>query len=170
MLVADLAHAKGCAETVLRVKLACWGKLPWLLCGLAHHESDVVARIATDCLPLFDNTPDKLKNTHHPLAVVLLKPGGRGRAGVEALAGGVPLDSLSEDFQAAIAKLKFIPVAERIIEAKHKDVNWFSRLVDTTVGQQIHRQRSGVCIGSLVIRAARLRELTCGSVTQDLAS
>ena len=71
MLVADLAHAKGCAETVLRVKLACWGKLPWLLCGLVHHESDVVARIATDCLTLFDNTPDTLKNTHHPLAVVL---------------------------------------------------------------------------------------------------
>jgi hypothetical protein len=116
------------------------GKLPWLLCGLAHHESDVVALIARDCLPLFDDTPDRLKNTHHPLAVALLKPGGRGRVGVEALAGGVPLAALPEDFQAVIGALKLIPAAEQIIEGAHMNVKRaVARLPQGTGSSLSHR-------------------------------
>jgi len=44
------------------------------------------------------------------------------RADVQAMVAGAPLSSMSGPFRTAVARLAFIPVVERCMEAKHKDV------------------------------------------------
>ena len=121
-LVSDFEHAKACAQTVLNIKLNCWTKLPWLLCGLGHHDAKVAQQIATKCLTAYEETPKSAQALHHPLAVALLSSEYPSRAFVHSLSLGVELAALPESFQKVVSSFKFIPIAERVVEAKHKDV------------------------------------------------
>ncbi len=62
-LCADLEHARGTMQTVLRVKLNCWEQLPWKLCGLASFDDEVVRQCALAIVNLYDNTPGPLHST-----------------------------------------------------------------------------------------------------------
>ena len=121
-LVADFEHAKACAQTVLRIKLNCWSKLPWLLCGLAHHDTLLAAAAAKKSLQSYDSTKQELQHLHHPLSIAMLSSDFQCRCLVDCLAKGVPLSNLPSSFQVLVNSFKFIPIAEREIEAKHKDV------------------------------------------------
>ncbi len=120
-LAADFAQGKAHLLTVLGAKLEAWGQLPLALCGLAHHLPAKREEAAKKVLDLFARSPVELRDTHHPRTLEFL--GARGwRSEVEAIAEGRPLSSMPFQMQVDVAKLKFIPIVERSMEAKHKDV------------------------------------------------
>jgi hypothetical protein len=118
----DFEHAQGCAQTILNVKLNCWDQLPWLLCGIAHANIDLARQTAARCLKLFDQTPAQNQNLHHPLAVAFLSPNFPIRSHIESFANGTTFQELGSEAQLLIDALRFIPVAERVVEGKHKDI------------------------------------------------
>ena len=118
----DFAHAQGCAQTILNVKLNCWDQLPWLLCGIAHTNIDLARQTAAQCLKLFDQTPAANQTLHHPLAVSCLSHTFPIRADIERFANGSPFLELGHETQLLINAFRFIPVAERVVEGKHKDI------------------------------------------------
>ena len=118
----DFEHAQGCAQTILNVKLNCWDQLPWLLCGMAHANIDLARQTAAQCLKLFDETPAPNQNLHHPLAITCLSHTFPIRADVERFASGTPFLELGHEAQLLINAFRFIPVAERVVEGKHKDI------------------------------------------------
>ena len=150
-LVADFEHAKACAQTVLRIKLNCWAKLPWLLCGLAHHDPLLAAAAAKKSMQSYDSTKQELQHLHHPLSIAMLSSDFQCRCLVDCLANGVPLSNLPSSFQVLINSFKFIPVAEREIEAKHKDVK-------RALGRLTRHSAPRV---SLAIREKLFLECTC---------
>lgn len=83
---------------------------------------EVAQRIARQCIEAFDGTLARHQRLHHPLAIALLSPEYDARAHVQRLACGTPLHSLPAEIQILISALKFIPIAERVVEGKHKDV------------------------------------------------
>jgi hypothetical protein len=108
-------------ELLLQVKLSFWEQLPWHLAGLAHHQASLAQGCAQKCCALWDETPIGLLHLHHPVTELCLGPDGFS-SDVAKMASGAPLVALSTAFQEQVACLKFIPIAERVIEAKHKDV------------------------------------------------
>jgi len=118
-----MEYAKAYAQSVLTMKLRCWNQLPLKLCALAHHNPKVAQSSAQACLRLYQATPDEQMQYHHPLSVVFLDCCGRCYKYVEAMAKGVPIADLPKDFASLVASLQFIPIAERVIEAEHKNVN-----------------------------------------------
>lgn len=118
----DFAHAQGCAQTILNVKLNCWDRLPWLLCGIAHTNIDLARQTAAQCLKLFDQTPAAHQSLHHPLAISCLSHTFPIRADIERFANGIPFLELGHEAQLLINAFRFIPVAERVVEGKHKDI------------------------------------------------
>ena len=108
-------------QAVLHIKLNCWSKLPWHLCGLAHHDASVAQAVARRCLQMYDDTPEQTLLLHHPLSITLSK-NCPSRLLVEKLAHGCHLNGLPPEFVQVVSSFKFIPIAERIVEAKHKDV------------------------------------------------
>ncbi len=118
----DFAHAQGCAQTILNVKLNCWDQLPWLLCGIAHTNIDLARQTAAQCLNLFDQTPVPNQNLHHPLAVACLSQSFPIRKDIERFASGTQFLELGHEAQLLINAFRFIPIAERVVEGKHKDI------------------------------------------------
>jgi hypothetical protein len=117
--------------------MATWQQLLWHLCGLAHHDPATVVRCAHRCCkmhsgdaPLGHSLSDMfmLKPKAAGIDGVIAtdaSPGGRVpgfRRHVEDLASGVALQDLPLLFQDHVARLAFIPIVERDMEAKHKDV------------------------------------------------
>ena len=117
-----MEYAKAYAQSILTMKLRCWNQLPLKLCALAHHNPKVAQSSAQACLDLYQATPDEQMQYHHPLSVVFLDCCGRCYKYVEAMAKGVPITDLPKDFASLVASLQFIPIAERVIEAEHKNV------------------------------------------------
>ena len=117
-----MEYAKAYAQSVLTMKLRCWNQLPLKLCALAHHNPKVVQASSQACLDLYQATPDEQMRYHHPLSVVFLDRCGSCYKFVEAMAKGVPIAQLPKDFASLVASLQFIPIAERTIEAEHKNV------------------------------------------------
>ncbi len=118
----DFVHAQGCAQTILNVKLNCWDQLPWLLCGIAHTNIDLARQTAAKCLNLFDQTPAPNQNLHHPLAVACLSRSFPIRNDIERFANGTSFLELGHEAQLLINAFRFIPIAERVVEGKHKDI------------------------------------------------
>ena len=141
-VVTDFEHGRAHMQTLLAIKLSAWDRLPWLLCGLAHHDEGVARSCAERAAALFDSTPAAASHLHHNVTLAFLSreawPGGRAPAGaaerdspgdavswrkdLDEFASGESLVNLSPVFLSAVAKLKFIPVVERDMEAKHKDI------------------------------------------------
>jgi hypothetical protein len=89
---------------------------------MAHTNIDLAQQTATQCLKLFDQTPAPNQNLHHPLAVACLSHSFPIRSDVERFANGTPLLELGHEAQLLINAFKFIPIAERVVEGKHKDI------------------------------------------------
>ena len=128
-IASDFEAGKRHLEAVLVVKLDHWGRLPWMLCGLAHHDSSKAKEAARACIAQYDKSARHVRHQHHELTKKLLTPGTALREELEAFAGDcaqghepAELETLSQDFQVEVARLRFIPVVEREIEAKHKDL------------------------------------------------
>ena len=128
-IASDFEAGKRHLEAVLVVKLDHWKRLPWMLCGLAHHDGVKARQAALACIAEYDKSASSVRHQHHELTKKLLTPGTALRKELEAFAGGdapgqqpAELATLSQDFRVEVARLRFIPVVEREIEAKHKDL------------------------------------------------
>jgi hypothetical protein len=128
-LAADFETGRRRLEATLVVKLDHWRQLPWMMAGLAHDDVATARRLAGQCIAAFDSVPAHLSHQHHELSKMLLTAGTSFRSELEMFAGGhVPgLDDagsrgFSADLLEEVARLRFIPVVEREIEAKHAAV------------------------------------------------
>ena len=129
MLVADFEIGRRHLEAILVVKLDHWRHLPWMLAGLAHDDQPTARSMANRCIVAFDRAPIHMRHQHHELSKKLLAPQANFRAELEAFAGGPSpgqidqgLSALSDELREEVARLRFIPVVEREIEAKHAAV------------------------------------------------
>ena len=128
-IASDFEAGKSHLEAVLVVKLDNWRRLPGMLCGLAHHDKSKAQQAAQACIAEYEKSESSVRSQHHELTKKFLTPGTAFRKELEAFAGGcapgqepADLETLSTDFQVEVARLRFIPVVEREIEAKHKDL------------------------------------------------
>ena len=104
-------------ELGLQVKFDFWNRTPWLLAGIAHHDTDTARRVASKACEAFDELHfDDPAFVHHPLTLCFLQRDSLVRAEVNTfIASGVMGDRLKLE----AAKLRLTPVVERSIEAKH---------------------------------------------------
>ena len=114
-IVRDFGRAKNHMQVVLLSKLDHWTRLPWKFCGLAHAEEEVARRIAGEVKARLDQCPEA--ELHHRLTQKFLS--GSLRDELTRFAEGMPFAELNAEFRAAVAPLRFIPVTETTIEARH---------------------------------------------------
>lgn len=118
----DFEYAKVFLNFGLKTKLKFWTTVPWRLCGLRHHWTSVARSVAKACLDEYD---EAMQNTqvldahHHPLTVKFLSFSGPLRQAVEAFAAG---QEMGNELALAVARLKFVPCVERVVEGLHRDV------------------------------------------------
>jgi hypothetical protein len=115
-LLSEWSSARTHLRAVLEMKLHFASVIPWQLCGLAHHDRDLVQQCARNCLGQWDACPDA--RYHHRVSVTFLGPPSGLRPQIEAIAGGASMTDYPQ-LLSAIAPLKFIPIVERTIEQKH---------------------------------------------------
>jgi len=120
----DFEAAKSHMQFTLAVKADCWNRLPWKLMGLCHHDVQQSKKCAAECLRIFDATPAHLVSCHHHVTLQFLGQADASswRSQVAAFAGGQPFHELPVEFQVAVGSFLFVPIVERVIEARHKDV------------------------------------------------
>ena len=100
----------------LSSKFNFWQQLPWKLCGLAHHWPSQARTCAQACLEEYQETQNNVRiqdEHHHPLTLEFLQAGTELRNDLERFASG---GLMSQQLALACAPLKFVAVAERIVE------------------------------------------------------
>ena len=125
-LLADFARARRLITFGMQVKLSFWRGLPYVLCGLAHWDIDVVRAIARRAFLLYERAPAGVRN--HWWCQVLLSVGSQGRRQLEAWLANLETADLP-DFDGdgvlgrMCARFTFVAVSERWIEARHSLTN-----------------------------------------------
>ena len=142
-IIRDFTSACTYILTTLELKLAYWRTLPWLLCGVLHHNALKAMAAAKECIRLYDLLPTP--DLHHRVSKEFLAGNSPHRPLMQALALGAPLYSLPRFFVARLLRLKFIPIVERIIESRH-----------ALVAQAVRKRRYGPMFVSLM--SGRLHE------------
>lgn len=120
-LVADWNVASDAVLTQFQLKLAHWNALPFLLCGLGHHQEEFARAAGRRCLELFEMNKG---NPQHRMTLRFLHPDFEGdepedlplRSQLEEFVHGCDLDALPELRQWVWA-LRSIKVSERQTEA-----------------------------------------------------
>ena len=64
-VISELQRAQAHVKLLLRTKLQHWQRMPWLACGLAHHDESVARRIAGEILFAFEECSET--ELHHRL-------------------------------------------------------------------------------------------------------
>ena len=114
-IISELQRAQNHVKLALFAKLQHWQRMPWLACGLAHHEESVARRVACDILASFDQCSEP--ELHHRLTQQFLTE--PLHADLVRFANGAAFSTLSAGFQSSVVRLHFVPVVESIIESKH---------------------------------------------------
>ena len=88
------------------------------MCGLAHHDVAVARKIGASAMSSFDTSiaDGARESDHHLLSLRFLRHGCQLRTDLEAFIAGSAMTPLLE-FE--VAKLAFVPLAERIGESLH---------------------------------------------------
>ena len=132
----------------LHFELAFWKKLPYLLAGLAHIHETVARSCAAKAVDMFDDSSSgDAVSLHHPITLRFLV---HLRDDMELFIQGSSRETLSIAFQHEVAMVRFWPVAERVIEATHKDAKKDAGLM-----------RAGPASYSLAVRARPLLSRAC---------
>jgi hypothetical protein len=113
----DFACGTTHLESALQQKLHFWQKLPWVLCGMACPDAARSRQCAVTCVRLFSLGAAVPEEGHHRLSVRFLAHGENLRRELDSYIAGIPLSDLPS-LSTEVAKLAFIPVVERIIEAR----------------------------------------------------
>jgi len=118
LLVADFNAAKAHLVLWFSMKLGCWTSLPYLTAGLGHPDMTVARTVISKAVLLYDANRDDA--SRHPITVELFGP-GQLRTELDQFLGGIPLRELPNLVLFAV-KMMCIPLNERSIEARHRDV------------------------------------------------
>ena len=118
-LLGDFHRGTGHLRSSLQQKLQFWSLLPWRLCALAGDEDDARAQGAV-CVRLFEATSAAPLNTHHKVTLKFMT--GEIRQELDRWLTGAPMQDCAR-LQREVAKLRLIPVCERIIEARGSQVS-----------------------------------------------
>ena len=118
-LLADFRSARVHISTIIHTKMRHWQALPWLLCGLGHHDDSVAQDIACKELDKFSAHPEEA--AHHRVTWALMKPGSAFRADLEAVASGASrwAPERHSRFAIDIGRFKFISVDDTAAERPH---------------------------------------------------
>ena len=114
----DFAKGRQLIETTLRLKLSCWRQLPYVLCALAHFDSEIAREAACRVRGLFERS-QALGAEHHPLTVLIC---GVLAVELQRMAEGTHLEHLVR-LRIHVAKLRFILIVERWVEGIHAQVH-----------------------------------------------
>ena len=107
-------HCRSRIKFFLTLKLSHWQRLPHLLCGLAHFNESKARECATKAWEQWQ--ANAVPEVHHPLTLRFCCDLAED---LQRFIHGVPLKTLTKEFQLEVAKLLFVPVTERSIERKH---------------------------------------------------
>lgn len=103
------------------MKLQCFTVLPWLLAGVGHHDKATAKRVAQEvirALQALEALGDSFVDMQPQVTKDFMMPSVL-RNQLELFASGdTDLQALAE-LSTAVARLKFVPIVERSLEAKH---------------------------------------------------
>eukprot|EP00971_Amphidinium_carterae_P342969 6482465-Amphidinium_carterae.2 len=119
VVTSDFERARNCFQMTLQLKMQPWKALPWHLHGLAHSSEEKARTCAQRCLDLYADAP---QHQDHALTLEWLAETSGKRQYVQDFAAGASRDSLPTHIQDAISLFKYTNLAERIVEAQHKNV------------------------------------------------
>ena len=114
-IVSELQRAQNHVQLLLFTKLQHWQRMPWLACGLAHHDEATARRVAQQILACFEECSDA--ELHHRVTQQFLTAPLYPE--LQRFAEGTAFEETSLAFQTAVIRLHFIPVVETTVEAKH---------------------------------------------------
>ena len=114
-IVSELQRAQNHVQLLLSTKLQHWQRMPWLACGLAHHDEATARRVAQQILACFEECSDA--ELHHRVTQQFLTAPLYPE--LQRFAEGTAFEETSLAFQTAVIRLHFIPVVETTVEAKH---------------------------------------------------
>ena len=109
----------------ITAKLRFWQQLPYVLCGLAHHDRKAAVAAGSRALALFQSASEGMR--HHRLTWLFLEPGTSMRQALVEFLAGKSLADVPWSFQLAVARLAQVFIAERLIEAQHKNMGQAAR-------------------------------------------
>ena len=121
-LMRDWMVGKSTLQAEITQKTAFWKIIPHKLAGLLCPDVAKAAAVAESCIAQFDSSP---LEWHHRLSKWFLLPGGRLRAGVEALRSGGVLFDQALEFKLSVLRFAGISVVERSVESKHAQAQRF---------------------------------------------
>lgn len=117
-VIADFETGKKQLYAALELKLQNWQVLPWLLSGVGHYNIEVARRVANECLKAWDRLSPDEQNKQHRIAKKFMASEDMKDEFIRFAQGDAEMDDLPL-LHAEIARLRFVPVVERSIEAKH---------------------------------------------------
>ena len=118
LLAQNFNAAKGRLITFFKIKFGCWQVLPYRAASLGHPDAGISRAILAECVLQFDENRDE--EHRHPLTLQLFAEGTLRRE-LELFLRGAALEALPAlNFMAA--KFMLIPINERSMEARHRDV------------------------------------------------
>ena len=121
-MCATMEVAKAHMRSVLMLKFDIWKRLPWVLAWLAHPKQDTARCCGREALRVYNSLvvePQWEQHQHALTRLFLSQAPGSLRDSLDSFVDGTCLEDCTLEFQRAVAKLRFIPVAERVIEGQH---------------------------------------------------
>ena len=137
ILVSNFNAGKSHLILWFQMKLGCWKVLPYVSAVLGHPDASVSRSTLAVALQQFDGAgpAQKAGGVRHPLSIELFGE-GEMREQLLLFLGGAPLESLPE-LHIMAAKMMVIPVSERSIESRHRDVAQSHRAAPSTSPQLV---------------------------------
>ena len=122
LLENDMLSATTAISTWAQSRCDFWIRLPWALAGLASPHEEQARALCVRLCRTFDLDP-RPPPVHHVRTWTYMRSESPFRQDLNRFCAGVPRSALSAQTLEEIAKLKFMPIAETTIEAKHQRVS-----------------------------------------------
>ena len=116
IILKDLAQARAHLVFTFQVKLAHWGRLPYLLCGLGHPSRIEAVQVAREIEAILERAP---LDDQPPRVRNLLRSGSQGRQQLHMFAVGSHCILELPLLARVVAELRFVPTIERHVEGQH---------------------------------------------------
>ena len=145
VIVRDVELAKAYLKFGVQAKFAHWQKLPWLLCGMAHHWQSEARCVARECVRFFDTSmADGFESADHHMQTNRLLGHGALRSEVDHF---IQTGDMAPALRREVDVFALIPVSERYGEGPHRNVKIAKK----------HVKIGGVAV-SLAVRKGQMNE------------
>ena len=124
-LLRDFSKGRSHLIMFISARLRFWQQLPYILCGLAHHDRKAALETGKRALALFQACSEGTR--HHRVTWLFLESGSLMRHALVEFLAGRSLEDSPWEFQLAVARLGQVFTAERLMEAQHKTMGQAAR-------------------------------------------